>query len=75
MLLEDTYVNALVEDAFSQLGQAASSKEKYERYAAEGKWYDAFLWAEQYWQYQVKTADVGIRAKELLSIELAKEQK
>ncbi len=69
------YVNALVEDAFSQLGQAASSKEKYERYAAEGKWYDAFLWAEQYWQYQVKTADVGIRAKELLSIELAKEQK
>ena len=69
------YVNALVEDAFSQLGQAASSKEKYERYASESKWYDAFLWAEQYWQYQVKTADVGIRAKELLSIELAKEQK
>ncbi|NOR86691.1 MAG: cytochrome C, partial [Bacteroidales bacterium] len=69
------YVNALVEDAFSQLGQAASSKEKYERYSAEGKYYDAFLWAEQYWQYQVKTADVGIRAKELLSIELAKEQK
>jgi len=69
------YVNALVEDAFSQLGKAADSKEKYERYAAEGKWYDAFLWAEQYFQYQVKTADVGIRAKELLTIELAKEQK
>jgi len=69
------YVNALVEDAFNQLGQAESSKEKYEKYASEGKWYDAFLWAEQYWQYQVKTADVGIRAKELLTIELEKENK
>jgi nitrous-oxide reductase len=69
------YVNALVEDAFSQLSQAESSKEKYERYANEGQYYDAFLWAEQYWQYQVKTADVGIRAKELLTIELEKENK
>ncbi|RLD57443.1 MAG: cytochrome C, partial [Bacteroidetes bacterium] len=64
------YVAALVEDAFDQLGQAASSKEKHEMYAAEGKWRDAFLWAEQYWQYQVKTADVGLRAKELLTIEI-----
>ncbi|OQX76455.1 MAG: hypothetical protein B6D61_08765 [Bacteroidetes bacterium 4484_249] len=64
------YVAALVEDAFDQLGQAASSKEKHEKYAEEGKWRDAFLWAEQYWQYQVKTADVGLRAKELLTIEL-----
>ena len=64
------YVNALVEDAFDQLGKAATSKENHERYAAEGKWRDAFLWAEQYWQYQVKTADVGLRAKELLTIEL-----
>jgi len=60
------YVEALVVDAFDQLGQAASSKEKHEKYAAEGKWKDAFLWAEQYWQYQVKTADVGLRAKKLL---------
>ncbi len=29
-------------------------------------WTLAFLWAEQYWQYQVKTADVGLRAKKLL---------
>jgi len=69
------YVNALVEDAFAQLGQAAPVKEKYENYAAKGEWYDAFLWAEQYFQYQVKTADVGLRAKELLSIELQKEEK
>ena len=60
------YVNALVEDAFDQLGKAATSKENHEKYAAEGKWKDAFLWAEQYWQYQVKTADAGLRAKKLL---------
>ena len=60
------YVNALVEDAFDQLGKAATSKENHEKYAAEGKWKDAFLWAEQYWQYQVKTADAGLRAKTLL---------
>ncbi|MEN8249010.1 MAG: cytochrome C [Bacteroidota bacterium] len=61
------YVAALVEDAFDQLGQATTSKENHEKYAAEGKYKDAFLWAEQYWQYQVKTADVGLRAKKLLS--------
>jgi nitrous-oxide reductase len=64
------YVNALVEDAVDQLGKAALAKEDYEKYASEGKWRDAFLWAEQYWQYQVKAADAGLRAKELLSIEL-----
>ncbi|MEA1898708.1 MAG: cytochrome C [Bacteroidota bacterium] len=67
------YVNALVEDALDQLGKATMSKENHERYAAEEKWRDAFLWAEQYWQYQVKTADVGLRAKELLGIELEAE--
>jgi nitrous-oxide reductase len=61
------YVAALVEDALDQLGQGAKSKENHEKYAAEGKYKDAFLWAEQYWQYQVKTADVGLRAKKLLS--------
>jgi nitrous-oxide reductase len=61
------YVEALVVDAFDQLELAKPSKANYERYAAEGKWRDAFLWAEQYWQYQVKTADVGLRAKKLLS--------
>jgi nitrous-oxide reductase len=60
------YVKALVDDAFDQLDKASKSKENHERYAAEGKYKDAFLWAEQYWQYQVKTADVGLRAKKLL---------
>lgn len=65
------YVEALVVDAFDQLEQAKTSKANYERYAAEGKWRDAFLWAEQYWQYQVKTADVGLRAKKLLSEQIS----
>ncbi len=69
------YVKALVEDAFAQLGQAGPVKEKYEKYASEGDYYNAFLWAEQYFQYQVKTADVGLRAKELLTIELNKQKK
>ncbi len=66
------YVEALVVDALDQLELAKTAKANYERYAAEGKWKDAFLWAEQYWQYQVKTADVGLRAKKLLSEEISK---
>jgi nitrous-oxide reductase len=61
------YVKALVDDAFDQLGKGATAKENHEKYAKEGKYKDAFLWAEQYWQYQVKTADVGLRAKKLLA--------
>jgi nitrous-oxide reductase len=61
------YVKALVGDAVDQLNKATKAKENYEKYAAEGKWKDAFLWAEQYWQYQVKAADVGLRAKTLLT--------
>lgn len=68
------YVAALVDDAFDQLGQAASSKENHEKYAKEGKFKDAFLWAEQYWQYQVKTADVGLRAKKLLEEKITDKQ-
>ncbi len=66
------YVAALVEDAVDQLNHAADAKAKYEKYAKEEKWKDAFLWAEQYFQYQVKAADVGLRAKELLSQKINK---
>ena len=66
------YVAALVDDAFDQLEKAKPAKAKYEKYAEEGKWKDAFLWAEQYWQYQVKTADVGLRAKKLLEEKISK---
>ncbi len=64
------YVKALVGDAVDQLNKAAKAKENYEKYASEKKWKDAFLWAEQYWQYQVKAADVGLRAKKLLKEKL-----
>lgn len=66
------YVEALVVDALDQMELAKSSKTSYERYAKEGKWKDASLWAEQYYQYQIKTADVGLRAKKLLSEQLDK---
>jgi len=68
------YVSALVDDAFDQLEKGKFAKENYEKYAAEGKWKDAFLWAEQYWQYQVKTADVGLRAKKLLEERLSEKK-
>jgi len=68
------YVAALVDDAFDQLKQAETSKANHEKYAKEGKWKDAFLWAEQYWQYQVKTADVGLRAKKLLAEKIGVDQ-
>jgi len=66
------YVAALVDDAFDQLKQAETSKANHEKYAKEGKYKQAFLWAEQYWQYQVKTADVGLRAKKLLGEKINK---
>jgi len=65
------YVEALVVDALDQLELAKKAKANYERYAEEGKWKDAFLWAEQYFQYQIKTADVGLRAKKLLSEQIS----
>ncbi|MDP2751767.1 MAG: Sec-dependent nitrous-oxide reductase [Rhodocyclaceae bacterium] len=54
---------AMVEDAFDQLGHSKGLKEKHEGFAAKKDWENANLWAEQIWQYQVKCADLGIRAK------------
>jgi nitrous-oxide reductase len=56
-------VVALVEDATDQLGFADGAKKKSEAAAAKGDWQNAMLWANQWWQYQVKTADLGLRAK------------
>jgi len=56
-------VVALVEDATDQLGFAKEAKAKAEAAAAESDWQNAMLWANQWWQYQVKTADLGLRAK------------
>ncbi|MES9967458.1 MAG: Sec-dependent nitrous-oxide reductase [Sedimenticola sp.] len=59
-------VVALVEDATDQLGFAKGAKEKAEAAAAKGDFQNAMLWANQWWQYQVKTADLGLRAKTYL---------
>ncbi len=59
-------VVALVEDATDQLGFADGAKKKSEVAAEKGDWQNAMLWANQWWQYQVKTADLGLRAKTYL---------
>ncbi|THF67337.1 Sec-dependent nitrous-oxide reductase [Pseudothauera nasutitermitis] len=56
----------MVEDATDQLGKAADAKSRHEAAAAKQDWEQANLWAEQVWQYQVKAADIGIRAKTYL---------
>jgi nitrous-oxide reductase len=59
-------VVALVEDATAQLGYAEGPKQKAEEEAAAGNYHSATLWAGQWWQYQVKAADIGLRAKTYL---------
>jgi len=59
-------VVAMVEDATDQLGEAKKAKEKSEGFAGKADWQNAMLWAEQWFQYQVKAADIGIRAKTFL---------
>ncbi|MDP1651186.1 MAG: Sec-dependent nitrous-oxide reductase [Rhodocyclaceae bacterium] len=66
---------AMVEDAFDQLGKTKGLKEKHEEFAARKDWENANLWAEQIWQYQVKTADLGLRAKTYLEQNGAKKVK
>ena len=56
-------VVALVEDATDQLGFAEDAKKKAADFATKGDWNKAMGWANQWWQYQVKTADMGLRAK------------
>jgi nitrous-oxide reductase len=56
-------VVALVEDATEQLGFAAQMQKKSAQAAAAGDYQNATLWAGQWWQYQVKAADLGLRAK------------
>lgn len=59
-------VVSLVEDATDQLNFAADAKAKAEDAAAKADWQNATLWAGQWWQYQVKAADIGLRAKTFL---------
>ncbi|NCA88775.1 MAG: Sec-dependent nitrous-oxide reductase [Gammaproteobacteria bacterium] len=59
-------VVSLVEDATDQLGFSQDAKKKSEEAAGKQDWQNAMLWANQWWQYQVKAADLGLRAKALL---------
>ncbi|MBL7002990.1 MAG: Sec-dependent nitrous-oxide reductase [Gammaproteobacteria bacterium] len=59
-------VVSLVEDATDQLGFASEAGKKSKAFAAKGDYQNATLWAGQHWQYQVKTADMGLRAKTFL---------
>ncbi|MCU7812739.1 MAG: cupredoxin domain-containing protein, partial [Candidatus Thiodiazotropha sp. (ex Notomyrtea botanica)] len=68
-------VVALVEDATDQLGFAEEAKKKSETFASKGDYQNATLWAGQWWQYQVKTADLGLRAKTFLEEHGAKKVK
>lgn len=68
-------VKALVEDATDQLNFAQDAKAKGEAAAANSDWQNAALWANQWWQYQVKAADLGLRAKTYLEQQGAKKIK
>ncbi len=68
-------VVALVEDATDQLGFAEDAKKKAADFAEKADWNKAMGWANQWWQYQVKTADMGLRAKTFLEEHGAKKVK
>ncbi len=57
---------AQVEDATDQLNFAKDARAKTEEAAKKGDWQQATLWANQWWQYQVKAADIGLRVKTYL---------
>lgn len=72
---EFSTVVGLVEDALDQLEFAKGAKAKSEAAAEKQDWQNAMLWANQWWQYQVKTADLGLRAKTHLEENGAKKVK
>lgn len=59
-------VVALVEDAVDQLNFAKDAKTKTDDAAKKEDWQQGTLWANQWWQYQVKAADIGLRVKTYL---------
>ncbi|GHT90850.1 hypothetical protein AGMMS49545_05480 [Betaproteobacteria bacterium] len=65
-------VVSMVEDATDQLNKIPDAKARHEAAAAKKDWDQATLWAEQVWQYQVKAADIGLRAKTYLEQHNAK---
>ncbi len=64
-------VKALVDDALDQYGKIPETKAKADAAVKAGDMNGAILWEGQIWQYLVKTADVGLRAKNNLIRELS----
>ncbi len=64
-------IKALVTDALNQYGNIKDVKAKADAAYKKGDLDQAILWENQVWQYMVKTADVGLRAKARLSKMLA----
>ena len=56
----------LVTDAFDQAGQIPAQKKLADAAVAKGDYEKAVLFENMIWQLMVKTADVGIRAKDTL---------
>jgi len=67
-------VKALVIDALDQYGQIAGQKAKSDEAVEANDYEKAVLFENMIWQYMVKTADVGIRAKDLLVKKVATKQ-
>ena len=59
-------VKQLVEDALDQYGKIPEQKKKADEAYKAGDINKAILFENMIWQYMVKTADVGIRARDLL---------
>jgi nitrous-oxide reductase len=66
---------AMVDDATDQLNKATDFKAKMQEAVKKQDWQNATLWAGQWWQYQVKAADIGLRAKAYLEQHGAKSVK
>ena len=64
-------IAALVTDAFDQYGQIPAQKKKAEAALKKGDIETAILYQGMVWQLMVKTADVGIRAKDQLVAKIA----
>ena len=67
-------VKALVEDALDQYGKIPEQKKLSDKAVKAGDYEKAVLFENMIWQYMVKTADVGIRAKDLLVKKVATKQ-
>jgi len=67
-------VKALVVDALDQYGKIAGQKKLSDKAVKDGDLEKAVLFENMIWQYMVKTADVGIRAKNLLVKKVATKQ-